>query len=117
MEKMEYTEFYSVTPAAAGETQLANRLDTSQDCLRGTKADPKRVTGLEFNMVTDGAGYIVLRKNGITVATLDGYAVEALIGLLPLDIELDSGDELTVFWNDVASTAANVAVLLQYVPK
>jgi len=116
MEKMEYLELFIAGPTINVETQLVNRLDTSMDRLRGTSAAPKRVTGIASHKKTASTGYLILRKNGVTVTTLGLRALHAMTDVIPLDIELKPADELVVWVVDTEDALADLAVILQYVP-
>lgn len=116
MEKMEYLELFTADPTINVETQLANRLDPSMDALRGTTAAPKRVTGIASQKKTASTGYLILRKSGVTVATIDLRTLHYMTGVIPLDIELPSAEELVVWVVDTEDAVADLGVILQYVP-
>ena len=114
MEKVEHLSLFYADPTVDVEAQLANRLDPSMDKLRGTSDNPRRVTGIMAGYKTAGTGYLILRKNGNTMATFDIRTLAARTDLTPLDIELASGDELVVWAVDTEDTVADLAVVLRH---
>lgn len=116
MEKMEYLELFTADPTVNVETQLVNRLDTSMDGLRGTGEAPKRVTGIASHKKTASTGYLILRKNGVTVTTIDLRSLHNMTKVIPLNIELAAADELTVWVVDTEDALADLGVILQYAP-
>lgn len=114
METVEFLELFYEDPTVDVEVQLANRLDPSMDHLRGTSADPRRVTGIMAGVKTAGTGYLILRKNGNTIATFDLRTLVARTDVTPLDIELASGDELVVWAVDTEDTVADLGVVLKH---
>jgi len=116
MEKMQYLELFTADPTVSVETQLVNRLDTSIDELIGTTAEKKRVTGIASHKKTASTGYLIIRKNGVTVTTLDLRSLHGMTDVIPLDLLLEAADHLSVWVVDTEDALADLGVILQYVP-
>ena len=109
MDASEVLDLCAAACVANSDVLLANRLDTSIDSVRSDAATTRRVVGLQA--ATANTGYFVGRLDGKPIITLDMGLANGLDQVIPLDIPIPVGQELSIHAHSTSGTAiATVAV-------
>lgn len=104
MPEVRYEDLYDAAAVVNTEQKLAGRLDSAVDSILSTADERKRITG--FMGRCANTGYVIIRRKGTTISTLDLAVINALTEFAPLDIPIDVGEEVTFHELSTSGTAA-----------
>ena len=100
----EVLDLYTSVVVVGTEKVLANRLDSGIDSVKSDAAHTRRLVGLQG--ATANTGYIIGRLDQRPVITLDMATLNGCDQIVPLDIEIPTGQELTFHAQSSSGTAA-----------
>jgi len=112
MARQTLLDLYAAATVQNTNTKLANRRDTAVDGVSAKDGKARRVKGV-IGRATQ-AGYCVGLLEGEDVFTADGAILNAFTEMIPLDIPVPAGSQLTFYYYNTAGTAAaSLTVLVE----